>query len=101
MSTVSRDPFILDRPTGRRLRARDAIICVFVAALLLLGSLPLFLGLAVVLPVLGHATWHLYRKVVEPDRVLAARELAARVCAAFACPYEPHLTLHDELDGAA
>jgi lysophospholipase L1-like esterase len=35
MSTVHRDPFILDRPTGRRLRARDAIICVFVAALLL------------------------------------------------------------------
>ncbi len=27
----------------------------------------MFLGLPVVLPVLGHATWHLYRKVVEPD----------------------------------
>ena len=26
-----------------------------------------FFGLAVVLPVLGHATWHLYRKVVEPN----------------------------------
>jgi lysophospholipase L1-like esterase len=36
MSTTRRDPFILDRPTGRRLRARDAIICVFVAAFLLL-----------------------------------------------------------------
>jgi hypothetical protein len=24
------------------------------------------LGLTVVVPVLGHATWHLYRKVVEP-----------------------------------
>jgi uncharacterized membrane protein len=24
-------------------------------------------GLAVVVPVLGHSTWHLYRKVVEPD----------------------------------
>ncbi len=35
-----------------------------VAALLLAGSLPLFIGLAVVLPVLGHATWHLYRRVV-------------------------------------
>jgi|GEM_PF-1142911 len=35
MSAVQRDPFILDRPTGRRLRARDAIVCVFVAALLL------------------------------------------------------------------
>jgi uncharacterized membrane protein len=40
---------------------------LIVAALLLIGSLPLFVGLAVVLPVLGHATWHLYRKVVEPD----------------------------------
>jgi uncharacterized membrane protein len=38
-----------------------------VAVLLVIGSLPFFVGLAVVLPVLGHATWHLYRKVVEPD----------------------------------
>jgi uncharacterized membrane protein len=38
-----------------------------VAALLVIGSLPLFVGLAVVLPVLGHATWHLYRRVVEPN----------------------------------
>ena len=37
-----------------------------------LGSLPFFVGLAVVVPVLGHATWHLYRKVVVPD--LAPRE---------------------------
>lgn len=36
MSAVDRDPFILDRPTGRRLSARDSLICVFVAALLLL-----------------------------------------------------------------
>ncbi len=36
MSAVQRDPFILDRPTGRRLSARDCIVCVFVAALLLL-----------------------------------------------------------------
>jgi len=39
---------------------------LIVAALLVLASLPLFLGLAVVVPVLGHATWHLYRTVVEP-----------------------------------
>lgn len=38
---------------------------LIVAALLVLGSLPVFLGLAVVIPLLGHATWHLYRKVVE------------------------------------
>jgi uncharacterized membrane protein len=40
---------------------------LIVAGLLLLGSIPFFFGLAVVVPVLGHATWHLYRKVVEPD----------------------------------
>src|SRR6202166_892685 len=40
---------------------------LIVAALLVIGSLPFFVGLAVVLPVLGHATWHLYREVVEPD----------------------------------
>jgi len=39
---------------------------LIVAVLLAVGSLPFFVGLAVVLPVLGHATWHLYRKVVEP-----------------------------------
>jgi uncharacterized membrane protein len=31
---------------------------------LVLGSLPALLGLVVVMPVLGHATWHLYRKLV-------------------------------------
>jgi uncharacterized membrane protein len=36
-----------------------------VAALLLIGAVPFFAGLAVVMPVLGHATWHLYRKVVR------------------------------------
>jgi uncharacterized membrane protein len=44
-----------------------AIWGFIVAVLLAVGSLPFFVGLAVVLPVLGHATWHLYRKVVEPD----------------------------------
>jgi uncharacterized membrane protein len=44
-----------------------AVWGLIVAALLAVGSLPFFVGLAVVLPVLGHATWHLYRKVVEPD----------------------------------
>jgi len=39
----------------------------FVAAALVIGSLPFFIGLAVVMPVLGHSTWHLYRRVVEPD----------------------------------
>ncbi len=38
---------------------------MIVGAALLIGALPFFLGLTVVLPVLGHATWHLYRKLVE------------------------------------
>jgi uncharacterized membrane protein len=37
---------------------------LIVTAGLVLGSLPIFLGLVVVLPVLGHATWHLYRSTV-------------------------------------
>jgi len=40
---------------------------VVVAALLVIGTIPAFLGLAVVIPLLGHATWHLYRKVVVSD----------------------------------
>jgi len=39
---------------------------LIVAGSLALGSIPVFLGLIVVLPVLGHATWHLYRAVVVP-----------------------------------
>lgn len=37
---------------------------VVVAVILAVAILPLFVGLAIALPVLGHATWHLYRKVV-------------------------------------
>ena len=51
---------------------------LIVAALLVIGSLPFFVGLAVVLPVLGHATWHLYRKLVEPDPNPHKRSLARR-----------------------
>jgi uncharacterized membrane protein len=43
-----------------------AIWGVIVAALLVIGSIPVFAGLIIVLPVLGHATWHLYRRLVEP-----------------------------------
>jgi uncharacterized membrane protein len=39
-----------------------------VAVLLGLGSLPAFVGLAIVMPLLGHATWHLYRRVVQVVR---------------------------------
>jgi len=35
-----------------------------VAAILVAGSIPFLFGLAIAMPVLGHATWHLYRRVV-------------------------------------
>lgn len=38
---------------------------VIVAGLLVLGSLPALMGLVFVMPLLGHATWHLYRRVTE------------------------------------
>lgn len=37
---------------------------LIVAASLLIGSVPFLLGLVIVMPVLGHATWHLYRAIV-------------------------------------
>ena len=40
---------------------------LIVAVLLVAGTLPFFLGLAVVIPLLGHATWHLYRETIEPE----------------------------------
>jgi uncharacterized membrane protein len=35
-----------------------------IGVLLFVGMLPGFLGLFVVLPLLGHATWHLYRHAI-------------------------------------
>jgi hypothetical protein len=35
---------------------------------------------------------HGKRKVVEPDRLLTAAELADRVCAVYGCVHEPHLS---------
>ena len=72
-------PLLLDRDVGAavavltsiRVVARNPLTMALwgfiVAALLVLGSIPFFLGLTVVMPVLGHATWHLYRRAVEPD----------------------------------
>jgi uncharacterized membrane protein len=37
---------------------------LMVVVLLVAGAIPFFFGLAVVMPILGHSTWHLYRKVV-------------------------------------
>ena len=70
-------PLLLDRDVGLGQAVRTSVEVAWrnplpiaawgaiVAGGLLLGSLPLFLGLVVVLPVLGHATWHLYRKAVS------------------------------------
>ena len=55
--------------TSAKLFARNPMTMatwgLIVAALLVAGSIPLFIGLAVVLPVLGHATWHLYRRAID------------------------------------
>ena len=37
-----------------------------IVVLLMISALPYFLGLVVTLPILGHATWHLYRRIVAP-----------------------------------
>lgn len=47
---------------------------VIVALLLVIGSIPIFAGLAIVLPVLGHSTWHLYRKLIGPPDFKRARD---------------------------
>jgi uncharacterized membrane protein len=71
-------PLLLDRNVGvmtavatsvRAVAANPVTMAIWgliVAGTLVIGSLPFFVGLAIVLPVLGHSTWHLYRKVVEP-----------------------------------
>jgi uncharacterized membrane protein len=69
-------PMMLDRPVDaitavttsvRAVHANPVTMALWgliVAGALVLGSLPFFVGLAIVVPVLGHATWHLYRKIV-------------------------------------
>jgi uncharacterized membrane protein len=46
---------------------------LIVGALLVIGSIPLFVGLAFVLPWLGYATWHLYTRLVDRDAIPARR----------------------------
>lgn len=89
-TTVVAFPLLLDRDVGayeavhasvRAVAANPLEMAawgVIVAVLLALGSLPVFAGLIVVLPILGHATWHLYRKVIEPAPG-AARPFPARL----------------------
>ena len=75
-TTVIAFPLLIDRDVGvtaavvtswRAVAANPvpmALWGLIVAVGLLLGSIPLFIGLAIVMPVFGHATWHLYKKVV-------------------------------------
>jgi uncharacterized membrane protein len=75
MSVIS-FPMVLDRHVGastaivtsvRAVLANPVTMAIWgliVAGALLIGSLPLLVGLIVVLPVLGHSTWHLYRKIL-------------------------------------
>ena len=78
-TTVVTFPLLLDRDVGA-VAAVDASIRATLAnpvpvalwgligsVLLVLGTIPAFVGLAVVVPVLGHSTWHLYRKMIVPD----------------------------------
>ncbi len=69
-------PLLLDRDVGVGTAVMTSVRAVFtnpvpmtlwgliVAGGLVVGSIPFLLGLIIVMPVLGHATWHLYRKVV-------------------------------------
>ncbi|MFL5297225.1 MAG: DUF2189 domain-containing protein [Phenylobacterium sp.] len=69
-------PLLLDRDVGMWVAVRTSIKAVaanpgvmatwgaIVAGLLVLGSLPALVGLIFIMPVLGHASWHLYRRVV-------------------------------------
>jgi uncharacterized membrane protein len=69
-------PMLVDRNVSAATAVRTSVRAVLenpvtmavwgliVAGSLLIGSLPFFFGLAVVFPVLGHSTWHLYRRVV-------------------------------------
>jgi uncharacterized membrane protein len=46
---------------------------ITVAGLLVLGSIPAFVGLAFVLPWLGYSTWHLYTRLIDRDTIPARR----------------------------
>jgi uncharacterized membrane protein len=71
-------PLLLDRDVGAAVAVLTSVRAVLanplvmaawgliVGALLFVGSIPFFFGLAVVVPVLGHATWHLYRRMIDP-----------------------------------
>ena len=74
--TVISLPMLVDRDVDfitaivasiRAVRANTGVMlawAVIIAVTLFAAMIPLFIGLLIVLPVLGHATWHLYRRAV-------------------------------------
>ena len=77
VTSVVSFPLLLDRNVGVGTAIATSVRVVLtnpgpmamwgliIAGSLVIGAIPLLVGLAIVLPVLGHATWHLYRKVVD------------------------------------
>jgi uncharacterized membrane protein len=73
-------PLLLDRHVTLATAIKTSLMAVrrnpvvlaqwglIITAGLFLGSLPCFLGLVLVLPILGHGTWHLYKRLVKPLR---------------------------------
>ncbi|KQV81627.1 DUF2189 domain-containing protein [Rhizobium sp. Root1220] len=80
-TTVVTFPLLLDRDVGLVSAMETSVRAtvanpvpvffwgVIVAAALIIGTIPIFVGLALVIPILGHSTWHLYRKLVAPPVV--------------------------------
>lgn len=78
-TTLVAFPMLMDHPVGlpvaittsMRVAAKNpfavAVWGLIVGAALFVAALPMFLGLVLALPWLGHATWHLYRKAVSYD----------------------------------
>jgi uncharacterized membrane protein len=76
MISVVSFPLLLDRDVGLPVAVATSVHAVLanpgpmlvwgliVGGGLVIGSIPVLLGLVIVMPVLGHATWHLYRKLV-------------------------------------
>ena len=77
-------PLLLDRDVGVAVAVQTSLRAVLmnpatmglwgliVGGLLAFGFATLLVGLAIIMPVLGHATWHLYRRVVEPNSAPAS-----------------------------
>jgi uncharacterized membrane protein len=77
MLSVVSFPLLIDRDAGLDTAVKTSFRAVIanpgpmalwglvVVGALVIGTIPFFIGLAIVVPVLGHATWHLYRRLVQ------------------------------------